>query len=122
MKLATGIDLIETSRIREAIERHGERFLTRVFTPAELELCQGRVESLAARYAAKEAAAKALGTGVLGFGFADIEILRGALGEPTLHLRGPALTLAQQQGWNDISVSLSHTETHAVAIVTVLKG
>ena len=121
MKLATGIDLIETSRIREAIERHGERFLARVFTPAEREICQGRVESLSARYAAKEAFAKALGTGIRGFGFLEIEILRGPLGEPQLRLYGPALELAQAQGWSDWSVSLSHTESHAVAVVTALK-
>lgn len=122
MKIANGIDMIEITRVSTALERHGERFLTRIFTPAERDLCAGRLESLAARYAAKEAAAKALGTGIRGFGFLDLEILRGSLGEPRLELHGPALELARQQGWSDWSVSLSHTESHAIAVVTVLKA
>jgi holo-[acyl-carrier protein] synthase len=122
MKPVTGIDLVEIERMRAAIERHGERFLNRIFTPRELADCAGKVESLAARYAAKEAAAKALGTGFRGFGFIDIEIQRGPQGEPALVFLGPALILAEQQGWREWSVSMSHSQDYATAIVVALKN
>jgi len=117
MKFSPGIDLVDIERVQQALERHGERFLNRVFTATEQADCAGRVESLAARYAAKEAAAKALGTGLRGFGFTDIEVIRSANGAPLLRLRGPALALAQSQGWHSFSVSLTHTPTQAAAFV-----
>lgn len=122
MEIVSGVDLVEMVRVEQALARHGQRFLERVFTPAEAEICAGRVESLAARYAAKEAAAKALGTGLRGFGFLDIEILRGELGQPLLMFGGAALSLARAQGWFSQSVSLSHTATYAMAVVMALKN
>ncbi len=116
MRIVTGIDLIEIARIAASIERHGERFLARVFTAEERQSCANRVESLAARFAAKEAVAKALGSGLDGFGFLDIEITRAANGAPGLRLHGGAAERARQQGLNHWSISLSHSQSHATAI------
>ncbi|GAB4483571.1 MAG: holo-ACP synthase [Anaerolineales bacterium] len=122
MEIVSGSDLVELARLEQALARHGDRFLQRVFTPAEIELCAGRVESLAARYAAKEAAAKALGTGIRGFGFLEIEILRGELGQPLLNLHGAAAERARADGWFSQTVSLSHTARYALAVVMALKN
>jgi holo-[acyl-carrier protein] synthase len=116
MRVCTGIDLIEIERIAESIDRHGERFLARVFTPEERKTCAGRVESLAARFAAKEAVAKALGSGIDGFGFLEIEITRDEKGAPGLCLHGVAAERAKQQGLKNWSISLSHSQSHATAI------
>lgn len=120
MKLRTGIDLIEIDRLRCTLKRHGERFLKRIFTPLELDECGGQVESLAARYAAKEAVAKALGYGIGVVSWQDIEIRRGENGEPTLYLYGTASHLAEEQGLAIWSVSLSHTANQALAMVVVM--
>lgn len=117
MKLTTGVDLIEISRIAAAVDEHGERFLRRTFTPAEVDSCAGRVESLAARFAAKEAVAKALGTGIRDFSFLDIEVIKGNLGQPQVKLHGGAKTLADSLGLANWSISLSHDKTHAIAQV-----
>ena len=116
MKISTGIDLIEIERIRDVIARHGERFLSRVFTPAERQSCADRPESLAARFAAKEAVAKALGSGLAGFGFRDIEITRAQNGAPGLILHDVAAQKAQAQGLVNWAISLSHSQSHATAI------
>jgi holo-[acyl-carrier protein] synthase len=115
--LVTGIDLIEVERIREAVERHGIRFLERIYTPKELDEAAGSMASLAARFAAKEATAKALGCGIGVVRWTEIEILRDAAGQPTLNLLGPAAQRAAEQGLESWSVSLSHTREHAVAVV-----
>ena len=120
MILRNGVDLIETARVRAALDRHGERFLARVYTPAERELCCDRLTSLAARWAAKEAVAKAFGTGIGDISFQEIEILHGPRSEPVLHLHGAAQRLAAEHGLTEWSISLSHTETHAIAFVTAL--
>ncbi len=117
MKLTTGVDLIEIARIAAAVDEHGERFLRRTFTPAEVDSCGGRVESLAARFAAKEAVAKALGTGIRDFSFLDIEVIKGKLGQPQVQLHGGAKTLADSLGLDHWSISLSHDKTHAIAQV-----
>src|SRR3970040_134936 len=98
MNLATGIDLIEIDRIREAIERHGDKFVARIFTQFEQRECNGKVSSLAARFAAKEAVAKALGCGIGDVNWLDIEIVRDGRGRPELVLHGPALALARELG------------------------
>jgi holo-[acyl-carrier protein] synthase len=116
-RLATGIDLIEVQRIQEAIERHGARFLERIYTPEELVEAANSPASLAARFAAKEAAAKALGCGIGAVGWQDIEILRGPTGKPGIILHGSAAHRAAEQGLESWSVSLSHTREHAVAVV-----
>ena len=120
MKLATGIDLIEVERVQATIARHGEHFLRRVFTSQELDDCQGKPASLAARFAAKEAAAKALGTGIGEVGWLEIEIRTGQAREPVLHLYGRAARLATELGLQAWSISLSHTHSHAIAAVIAL--
>ena len=118
--LRTGVDLIEIERIRKALDRHGERFLGRVFTSAEVSQSCGRLESLAGKFAAKEAAAKALGTGVWrnGIGWLDFEVRKDPdSGAPELLLHNVAAARAQGLGLAQWSVSISHDRTRAVAFV-----
>lgn len=117
MTLRTGVDIIEIERVEHAVARHGERFLQRVFTARELSDAAGRPASLAVRFAAKEAAAKALGTGMGQVAWSEIEILRGPNREPILCLHGEAKRLAEELGLGEWSVSLSHSKGHAVAFV-----
>ena len=121
--LRTGVDIIELERMRIAIERHGQRFLQRVYTPAELTHCGERLESLAGRFAAKEAVAKALGTGIWRHGvcWTDIEIDREpASGRPLLHLHGAAARRADALGLREWSLSISHDRSRAIAFVVAL--
>ena len=120
MKLSTGVDLVDISRIREAIERHGARFIDRIFTGAEQHECHGRFESLAARFAAKEATAKALGCGIGDVGWLDIEIRSDENHAPYLQLHGEAEKLAKTFGLSTWSVSLSHTHSQAIAFVVAI--
>lgn len=122
MQVASGIDLIEVARVEQTLARHGMRFLRRVFTATEQEQAGGRASSLAARFAAKEAAAKALGCGIGEVGWLDLEIVLGEKRQPRLELHGPAVQMAREQGWQSWSVSLSHTLEHAVAVVVALRG
>jgi holo-[acyl-carrier protein] synthase len=115
--IRSGVDLIEVGRVRTAIEQHGERFLQRIFTANELADCQGQVPSLAARFAAKEAAAKALGTGIGDVSWQEIEVRRGPKKEPYLVFYGEARKLSDALGLNEWSLSLSHTHEHAIALV-----
>jgi holo-[acyl-carrier protein] synthase len=118
--LSCGIDLLEIDRMTAAIQRHGERFLQRVFTPAELVDAGGSSASLAARFAAKEAAAKALGTGIGAVSWLEIEVLRQSDHPPILHLSGVAQQLAAESGLTYWAVSLSHTSTLAIASVVAI--
>lgn len=123
--LRTGVDMIEIERVRQSIKRHGDRFLTRVYTDAELVACRGRAESLAARFAAKEAVAKALGTGIWreGIGWRDIEVTRdGETGAPVLALHGAASQRAETLGLTTWSISLSHDRERAIAFVVAMGG
>lgn len=120
MKLASGIDIIEIERVEQAINRHGDRFLARIFTPSEQQDCRGNPASLAARFAAKEAAAKALGSGIGPVSWLEIEVLRGTANQPELHLHGRASSLAGSLGLSTWSVSLSHTAEIATAVVTAI--
>lgn len=120
MKLATGIDLLEIDRLRDAITTHGERFLQRVFTEQELAANAKKVESLAGRFAAKEAVAKALGCGIGDVAWKEIEILRAESGAPQLVLHGAAERLAREQGLMVWSLSLSHSQSHAVAVAVAM--
>jgi holo-[acyl-carrier protein] synthase len=115
--LRCGIDLVEIDRVRAGIERLGERFLNRFFTPAERELCNDQPHRLAARLAAKEAVAKAFGTGIGDVGWREIEVLCDARGRPILHLHGKAKALAAVMGLEGWEVSLSHTQQLATAMV-----
>ena len=121
--LRTGVDLIEIERVRTVVDRHGDHFLRRVYTPTELEHCQGRMESLAGRFAAKEAVAKALGTGIWrqGITWTDIEVLRDVQsGAPILYLYKCALAKSEQLGLSEWSLSLSHDRENAIAFVVAL--
>ena len=118
--LATGVDLVEIERLKEVIQRHGERFLQRVFTPQELEEVGGNIASLAGRFAAKEAVSKALGTGIGPVSWREIEVLRGSQRQPVLRLYGSAAILAQQRELNKWSISLSHTGSYAIALVVAV--
>ena len=118
--LATGVDIIEIERIQKAMERHGQRFLRRVFTAGELEESAGNPSSLAARFAAKEAVAKALGCGIGPISWQEIEIRRGEARQPLLVLHGAAAELASQQGLQTWSISLSHSLAYAVAFATAI--
>jgi len=120
MELRNGVDLLEIERLRGAVERHGERFLARIYTPSERELCAGNAASLAARFAAKEAVAKALGTGLGDVAWTEIEILRAERGAPLLRLHGKAKTLAEKLGLKQWAISLSHTHEYAIAMVVAL--
>jgi len=120
MNAATGIDLIEVERVRATIVRHGSRFLERIFTPSELAEVGEYPASLAARFAAKEAVAKALGTGIGLVGWQEIEILSGKAHRPQLHLHGEASRLAIEQNLTTWSISLSHSQSHAVAMVVAI--
>ena len=117
--LGTGIDIVEIGRLEEVIVRRGERFLDRVFTERERAYCGERprpVIHYAGRFAAKEAVLKAIRTGwIEGIGWKDIEVELGAMGEPSIRLAGGALDRARAMGIQTIHVSISHTESHAVA-------
>jgi holo-[acyl-carrier protein] synthase len=117
-----GVDLVEMDRMRRAVARHGERFLARIYTPAELAFCRDRLPELAVRFAAKEAVSKALGVGLNhisshGIGWQEVEVLPDRRGKPLLHLSGRALALAEEQGLYQWAISLSHGRDYAVAFV-----
>ena len=120
MILRTGVDLIEISRIEEVVSRHGKHYLERIYTPAELELCGKRVESLAGRFAAKEAVAKALGCGIGDITWKEIEILGDNQNAPVLHSRGKASQKADEFGLTNWSISLSHNQSYAIAFVVAI--
>ena len=120
-----GIDVVENHRIAEAIRRHGERFLERIFQPGEAEYCRSMRDPhphFAARFAAKEAVSKAFGTGFAGqVTWRAIEIRRKASGEPFVVLHDGAAALAKQLGIHTILVSLSHSEGYAVANALLMR-
>lgn len=125
MIVGTGIDIAEVPRIREVLERHGERFLKRIFTEGEIQYCESkanRVERYAARFAAKEAGMKAIGTGWNhGVRWRDIEVVRKPGGRPTLLLHGKAAEFAAKLGATNIALSLTHTAEQAFAQVILEK-
>ena len=114
---AVGVDMIEIGRVAAVFERHPRRFLERVFTPEEAAFCRGRVQELAARFAAKEAVMKALGTGARSVAWRDIEVLPDRRGKPLVYLYGGAERRAEEIGLDAIDVSLSHLNDFAVAVV-----
>ena len=115
--LSTGVDIIEIPRIKKTLDRYGERFLKRIFTPDEIAYCRGRSPNLAGRFAAKEATMKALGTGVRGVGWKDIEVIRAESGAPSVKLHGRAKARAEMLRVSDLSLSISHSREVAVAFV-----
>ena len=126
MIVGTGIDLTEIGRIQKSVERYGQRFLDRVFTAAEQAYCKRKrnaAESYAARFAAKEAGAKALGTGIsYGVTWREIEVVREPSGRPTLQFHGRAAVIAARLGATRAAVSLTHTDALAMASVILEDG
>jgi holo-[acyl-carrier protein] synthase len=130
MNISSGIDLIKISRIEKALERHGKRFIERIFSEAEIERLRGfqarrpnpRIitAEVAARFAAKEACSKALGTGIGPVSWKEMEIINEPSGKPTLRLTGKAAQIAGFLGYTSWSVSLTHTKEFASAVVVCL--
>jgi holo-[acyl-carrier protein] synthase len=121
MDLRTGIDLIEIDRIEEAIRRHGSRYLERIYTAAELEQSHQQAEYLSGRFAAKEAVAKALGTGIGEVGWKEIEVLGDEQRAPMLKLSGAARLKADALGLSLWSVSITHSAGNALALAVAIK-
>lgn len=121
MIVGSGVDLCEVERIRNAIARHGPRFLERVYTAREIAYAQSKknlYERFAARFAAKEAGMKALGTGWRGgVAWRDFEVANLPSGRPTLQFHGKAAELAKSLAVENVSLSITHTSVHAMAIV-----
>ena len=115
--LIVGVDIIEIPRIKRVFEQYGDRFLRRIYTDREIAYCRGRAPQLASRFAAKEATMKALGTGVRGIRWQDIEVVRGRGQAPRIELHGTARARADRLGLTDIALSLSHSRDFAVASV-----
>src|SRR6187397_355592 len=111
-----GIDIIKVERIRASLERFGSRFTQRVLTPSEQRYVRGRPETMAGRWAAKEAVSKVLGLGIRGIGWRDIEVERLPTGQPAVRLHGRAAARAEQLGMERIALSISHEDDFAVAI------
>ena len=120
--LTTGVDLVEIARVERACTRFGDRFVQRVYTPLEVTYCRGRLQELAARFAAKEAVSKALGVGMRilardGIHWQEVEITGDHRGKPLVRLHGRAAERAAELGLTEWAVSLSHTREHAIAFV-----
>ncbi len=124
MNIAHGIDLVDFPRIAEMFERHGQRFMDRVFTAAEQQYAnanKNKMEKLAGRFAAKEAILKLLGTGWRGkIAWTDIEIINNEMGQPQVTVSGEVKEIARRLGIGDISVSITHTANFAIASATAL--
>lgn len=122
--LGIGTDIIECLRIAQMIERHGELFINRVYTPLEIRYCQSRKQAtqhFAGRWAAKEAILKALGTGWRkGISWRDIEVRNDPSGRPVVGLRGGAKDIVEQRGIREMLVSISHCRSHATAYALAL--
>ncbi len=121
MIVGLGVDIVDIRRLRLALERQGDRFVQRIFTEAEQQYCRGRRDpapSLAARFAAKEALFKALGTGwAQGVTWRDVEVQKDERGAPRLVLSGRAAELSKEMGTRSAHISLSHSEESAIALV-----
>lgn len=121
-----GVDLVEVKRIEDALHRWGERFQKKVFTPREVDYCSRKKRSapnFAARFAAKEAFAKALGLGMRrGIHWKDVEVERGLLGQPVLKLSGRALELCQRERIESLFLSLTHDRNYSIAMVVLEKS
>lgn len=120
--IVTGIDIIEIDRIERVLRDFGDRFLNKVYTEWEREHFGGRAPELAARFAAKEATSKALGTGIRGIRWREMEIRSNRRGKPVLWLHGGAAERAAVLGLTAFDVSLTHSRTEAMAIVVGLRG
>lgn len=115
--LITGVDIIEIKRVEKVALSYGDRFLKRIYTDDEIKYCRGRAPQLASRFAAKEAVMKALGTGIRGVGWRDVEVTRKRGMAPDIKLHGRAQKRASQIGLTGLAISLSHSKEFAVASV-----
>ena len=115
--LVSGVDIIEIDRVRKVADRYGQRFFNRIYTEGEIAYCRGRAPQLASRFAAKEAVMKALGTGIRGVGWRDIEVVRRPGQAPAVKLHGGARARAKRMGLEHLALSLSHSREYAVASV-----
>lgn len=121
VNVAVGIDIIEVERVRKAFEQHGERFLRRVFTGTEIEQCRGRVSRLASSFAAKEAISKALGTGMHGIAWRELEVVRLGSGRPSVRLYGNARRRAELLGLSAFDVSMADLQQFCIAIAVAVQ-
>ncbi len=121
VNVAVGIDIIEVERVREVYEHHGERFLQRVFTPREVQQCRGKITRLAGRFAAKEAISKALGTGLHGVAWREMEIVQLRSGRPTVTLHGNAKQRAELLGISAFDVSMADLVQFSIAIAVAIQ-
>ncbi|MFW5749745.1 MAG: holo-ACP synthase [Halanaerobium sp.] len=124
MIVGTGIDIIKNSRIKRLKEKYEERFLKKIYTEAEIEYCQQKknsAPSFAARFAAKEAVLKALGTGMRNNSWQDIEILNNNLGKPEVKLVGSTADRAEELGVSSIFISISHERDYSIAQI-IMEG
>jgi len=117
LRHVVGIDIVEIPRIQRVLERWGERFLQRIYTPQEITFCHGRSPQLASRFAAKEAVMKALGTGIRGVGWREVEVVRARGRAPSVQLHGRAQRRAQALGIAELALSLTHSDHYALASV-----
>ncbi len=121
VNIAVGIDIIEVGRVGKVLERHGERFLQRVFTEAEVRQCRGKAPRLAGRFAAKEAISKALGTGIHGVAWREMEVIQLRSGRPTVRLHGNAKRRAEMLGLSAFDVSIADLKDFSIAIAVALQ-
>lgn len=121
VNIAVGIDIIEVERVRKVYEHHGERFLKRVFTEAEVRQCRGKASRLAGRFAAKEAISKALGTGLHGVSWSEMEVVQLRSGRPTVTLHGNAKHRAQFLGISAFDVSIADLKDFSIAIAVAIQ-
>jgi holo-[acyl-carrier protein] synthase len=122
VNIAVGVDIIEVDRVRKVYEHHGERFLARVFTEDEIRQCRGKVTRLAGRFAVKEAISKALGTGLHGVAWREMEVVQLRSGRPTVRLHGKARQRAAQLGLTGFDVSIADLQTFSIAIAVAVQA
>lgn len=121
VNIAVGIDIIEVARVRKVYEHHGERFLRRVFTEHEVQQCRGKATRLAGRFAAKEAISKALGTGIHGVAWSEMEVVQLRSGRPTVRLHGNAKRRAELLGLSAFDVSIADLVEFSIAIAVAVQ-
>jgi holo-[acyl-carrier protein] synthase len=122
VNVAVGVDIIEVDRVRKVYAHHGERFLQRVFTEMEIRQCRGKVTRLAGRFAAKEAISKALGTGLHGVAWREMEVVQLRSGRPTVRLHGNAKKRAELLGLTAFDVSIADLQAFSIAIAVALQA
>jgi holo-[acyl-carrier protein] synthase len=121
VNIAVGIDIIEVDRVRKVYEHHGERFLKRVFTETEVRQCRGKPTRLAGRFAAKEAISKALGTGIHGVAWREMEVVQLRSGRPTVTLHGNAKRRAELLGISAFDVSIADLKDFSIAVAVAIQ-